>query len=514
MTTLISSFWIKAALAAALVVAADLLFWRADGVGANLGLFAAGWVLALAVARPAILRNPLARTALAVAAGLALLQVERASLVSALLFVLAIAVAALAPRAPAGQDGWRWAQRIVMGGLKGLVGPVLDLRLLLRARARNGPVRVILMVAGAVLPLVGGIVFLSLFAAANPVIGDVFASWRLPEFAPARALVWIAAGLLVWAALRPRGVRRTLTTPGLDGDLLIPGVGTASIAASLVLFNLIFALQNGLDLAYLWGGAGLPPGVTFAEYAHRGAYPLIATALLAGLFVLVFLRPGSATAANRSVRVLVTLWIAQNLLLVASTALRTLDYVEVYSLTRLRIAALLWMGLVAMGLVLIAWRLLRAKSSSWLINANLAAAGAVLALCSVVDLGAASAAWNVRHAREVGGAGVNLDLCYMDRTGGAALVSLAELETGLPPGDLRDRVAWKRRQITQGVMERQDNWRTWRWRDARRLARAWAVAPGETADPWPGARDCDGRRVLPPQPKPAPPLTPVPNPGT
>src|SRR3990167_2584670 len=131
---------------------------------------------------------------------------------------------------------------------------------------------------------------------------------------------------------RPRGLRRTLTPPGLDGDLAIPGVGTGSIAASLVLFNLIFALQNGLDLAYLWGGAGLPPGVTFAEYAHRGAYPLIATALLAGLFVLVFLRPGSATAANRPVRILVTVWVAQNLFLVASTALRTIDYLQAYFL--------------------------------------------------------------------------------------------------------------------------------------------------------------------------------------
>ena len=52
------------------------------------------------------------------------------------------------------------------------------------------------------------------------------------------------------------------------------------------------------------------------------------TALLAGLFVLVFLRPGSATVASRPIRVLVTVWIVQNLLLVASTAHRAIDYVE------------------------------------------------------------------------------------------------------------------------------------------------------------------------------------------
>ena len=88
-------------------------------------------------------------------------------------------------------------------------------------------------------------------------------------------------------------------------------------------------------------GAPLPGDLTLAGYAHRGAYPLIATALLAALFVLVTLRPGSETARSRGIKVLVTLWIAQNLLLVASTMCRTFDYIESYSLTVLRIAALI-----------------------------------------------------------------------------------------------------------------------------------------------------------------------------
>ena len=50
----------------------------------------------------------------------------------------------------------------------------------------------------------------------------------------------------------------------------------------LLLFNLVFLVQNLLDVEYLWAGAALPEGVTYAGYAHRGAYPLIATALIAG----------------------------------------------------------------------------------------------------------------------------------------------------------------------------------------------------------------------------------------
>jgi hypothetical protein len=521
------SFWIKAGLLVALVAAADVLLFDVDGLGLNLGLFSLALVLALGLATPAIRRHRLALLALSAAALFAALQIERATVVGWLLFALAMAVAALAPRAPAGQDGLRWLQRLIVGGLKALVGPFLDARDVLKVRARSGPIRVTLMVASAVLPVVGGVVFVSLFVAANPVIDEALGAIRVPELNIARFIFWVMVTLIVWAVLRPRGLRRTLKTPGLDGDLNVPGVTTGSVAASLVLFNLIFAVQNGLDIAFLWSGAGLPKGVSFSEYAHRGAEPLIATALLAGLFVVVFLRPGSATADSRPVRALVTVWVAQNLFLVASTALRTIDYIEVYSLTRMRIAALLWMALVAIGLTLITWRLLRAKSSSWLINTNLLAAGVVLVLCSVVDLGAVTAAWNVRHAREAGGRGVALDLCHMRELGGAAVVPLAELERRTLPDELRQRVLVVRRELADDMLERNGDWRGWRFRDARRLARLEALGVPAARlgydHGYPGADDpyeCDGSSPPPPKPPtpppaaPVAPLTPSPKPGT
>jgi hypothetical protein len=265
-------------------------------------------------------------------------------------------------------------------------------------------------------------------------------------------------------------------------------------------------VQNGLDLAFLWSGAPLPGDLTLAGYAHRGAYPLIATALLAGLFVLVTLRPGSTTARSPVVRLLVTLWIAQNLLLVASTMYRTFDYVESYSLTVLRIAALIWMGLVAVGLVLICYRLLRSKSGAWLINANMLAALLVLAGASCVDLGRMAAAWNVRHAREIGGRGVQLDLCYLNELGASALLPLLELEMrpGLP-AELRDRVQWLRAKTLRDLAEAQADWHGWTLRGAGRLAAAQAiVAEHRLPPPRPLIRQCDGREHViqssPPRP--------------
>ena len=518
MPTRLPTFWIKFGLAVAVVAAGDVLLFDAGQLGLNLGLLLLSATLALAVANRAVWRHRLALLALFAAFVFAGVQVERPSFVACGLWSLAIAVAALAPRAPRGEDGWRWLQRLIVGGLKALAGPVLDLREALKVRARSRPLKVTAVLLAAILPVVGGLIFLELFVAANPLIAQALAHLSLPRFEPARPIFWLMIGLPVWAVLRPRGLRKTFRTPGIEGDLNLPGVTAASITVSLAVFNAVFALQNGLDIAYLWSGAGLPKGVTFADYAHGAAYPLIATALLAGLFVLVFLRPGSATAARPAVRGLVIAWVAQNVFLVASTALRTIDYVEAYSLTVMRIAALMWMALVATGLLLILWRVLRAKSSSWLMNANLVAVGVVLTLCSVLDLGALAAAWNVRHAREAGGQGVALDLCYMRTLHGAAVVSLAALERSPVPEDLRNRAQVVRGELVDEMLRKQAVWRGWRYRDARRLERLATLGfpPTATVHEIGRNRRCDGSLVPPPKPPPpqTPPLTPAANPRT
>ncbi|WP_311271284.1 DUF4173 domain-containing protein [Sphingobium sp. WCS2017Hpa-17] len=241
----------------------------------------------------------------------------------------------------------------------------------------------------------------------------------------------------------------------------------------------------------------MPAGMTMADYAHRGAYPLIATALLAALFVLVTLRPGSDTARMPTIRKLVLLWIGQNIILVASSMLRTVDYIEAYSLTWLRIAALIWMALVGFGLATICWRLLRNRSAAWLINMNMAAAGLLLAVVSFVDLSEIAAQWNVRHAREVGGRGVALDLCYLDGLGDSALLPLLELEQqpNLTPV-FRERIqAVRARRLYELAVGQR---RGWTLLGQKRLEEAQRImvhlAPARLAS---GARGCSGALIPP-----------------
>ncbi|MEJ2814750.1 DUF4173 domain-containing protein [Caulobacter sp. CCG-8] len=491
------SFASKAGAALALVAVADLLFWG-HAFGATLGAFALLLVLAAVALKPAARHDAKAVWALAAAVVLALVLGWAPGPLAWLLFWAALGLAVLLPRAHRFDDAWRWSQRLAAQAAVGLLGPWLDLARTRRLR-RTAPRWTLRGLAPLLaLPVIGGAVFLTLFALANPVIADALSGLRFPTVSGDlfwRGVFWLMVLTLAWSVLRPRR-RRVLPTGKARPVAAIAGVSVASVTLSLIVFNALFALQNGLDAVILWGGAGPPAGLTLAEYAHRGAYPLIATALLAGLFVLVALDPRMPTAKVPTIRGLVVAWVAQNLFLVASSILRTVDYVQAYSLTRLRIAALVWMGLVGLGLVLICWRMLRGKSGAWLINANAAAALVVLTAGCVVDLGAVAAAWNVRHAREVGGAGPRLDLCYLDALDGSAAVSLVRLEQAAAPDLPADYVAALREEAVDHLWAQQGDWRSWSPRAALRLAAIKALQAGRPvarSAPAPDGRDCGGR---------------------
>ncbi len=483
------SFLLKCTLALMLAWLSDLLL--GSGAGTVVGVCALAWIGAVVVARPAGDRRALPALGAAILFGAML--VEDPSLLAALLFWASLSLAVLLPRHRF-DDAARWAARLLRHAALGLSTPFVDIARVGRARARvHARVGVTRVLATLALPLIGGGVFVTLFAGANPLIARALGSIALPDPTGLfRHLGWWAlALLLVWPSLRPhplatRGAPEVAGRPPLFADL-----PPATSTLALVTFNLLFAVENALDLTFLWSGAALPAGVTLAEYAHRGAYSLIVTALLAGLFVLVALRPGSAGARSPLVRRLLVVWIAQNLLLVASSALRLVDYIASFSLTVLRVSALAWMGLVAVGLVLVAWRMLAGKSAAWLLNRNAAAAALVLAAASAVDLGAVAARWNVDHARRA----EQLDLCYLHQLGVSALLPLIDLERRAGGPVLRDRARYLRGEALAEVTRRQADWHSWRWRNARRLAAARALLGPNPPRATAGNRRCDGAMV-------------------
>ena len=480
-------FILKGAIVIALVALFDRLF-PYDFAGISIAGFAGAWLIGVLLGRRDVRRSRRARLALAVAALFVAALADDPGLLAWTMFWCALSVAALLPKSASFDDAWHWGARLVLHASTGIVKPFADLTRLWRRRqgSRTNPRALMAMLA---LPLIGGALFLSLFAAANPLIEQALTGIRLPSFW--RVVLWIFVAMCVWPSLRPHAAAMRLATRLPDPEPRLPGTSLPSVVIALVVFNAIFAIQNALDIAFLWGGGALPTGMTQTEYVHRGAYPLIGTALIAGFISLAMLRPGNESARHPLARRLVTLWVGQNLVLVASSALRTIDYIEASMLTAWRIAALAWMALVALGLVLICWRILNGRSARWLINWNALAAVLVLSACTVVDLDAIAAAWNVRSQ-----APARIDLCYLRQVGDGALNPLIALEQRPMDTVTRDRVRYVREQILSDLEARQATWTQWTPRGARRLARAQGVLGSEPARPMPvdepGWRNCDG----------------------
>lgn len=182
----------------------------------------------------------------------------------------------------------------------------------------NGPNRTSLL--DWAFPVVAGAIFAVLFFVANPVVTAWFENISFANApTPERVIAWGLAGIIIWPLLRIHVLR--LGQPVSRRRATVQKVGllnARSVTRALILFNVIFAAQTLMDVGYLWGGVRLPDGMTYATYAHRGAYPLMATALLAGGFALV----AQTWLDGRVMRGLLLVWIVQTLILVMSSILR------------------------------------------------------------------------------------------------------------------------------------------------------------------------------------------------
>jgi hypothetical protein len=318
-------------------------------------------------------------------------------------------------------------------------------------------------------PIAAGLGFALMLAGSNPVIE----TWvgRLVQaqvdLGPLmrRAGFWLVVAAVCWPFLRLAVDAATLSRPyGLSLDRALPGwgrlgVNARSVANSLVLFNLIFAVQTGLDLTYLWGGAALPDGMSHATYAHRGAYPLVATALMAGGFALVA-RPFADGMPG--LRWLLLLWIGQNLLLVVSSLYRLEFYVAAYGLTYLRLHAAIWMALVAAGLGLTLWQVRAGKGNGWLMLRAAGLGVAVLYAAAFVNFADIIARVNLSRGltpAPMAQSAYRTDTGYLCSlgTGAAAAIRAHELATGqrvCPP--------WQ-----PAAEPEPAGWRDWGFREAR-----------------------------------------------
>lgn len=474
----------------ALTAMADWFFYG-HVIGWTLGAFAATIVIVLIATGGTALRRRSAWVVGTIGALLAAMLIDEPGPLRIAVTLTALAVFALTLRLGWSDDPAVWLVRMSRWVATGwLRGPV-DFLNMRRWSARSGvPARVWTPRLGPwVGPVLMSAVFVGLFAIANPVIEgwvSTAGSWlaQAPELLEfVRLIFWSLTALGLWALLRARPIggrgRRKMAELGAPGVITAmpraarAPVDTAALTAwvvrCLICFNLAFAMQTATDVMHLWGGMRLPDGMSVREYARRGAYPLVATALLAAVFVLITFRSGAVGKQWRAARVLVYIWLAQNTLLVVSAVWRLSVYVEAYQMTRLRMAAGLWMALVAFGIVTIVVRIARRRSNRWLLRINTLAAAVLLVGACTVNFDRIIADYNVNasfnHDRDGDGETREwVDVAYLEHLGYEALPGLYRLEHDSGEAVIRNRALDAIARLESLLAQQTDDWRGWTWR--------------------------------------------------
>jgi hypothetical protein len=285
------------------------------------------------------------------------------------------------------------------------------------------------------LPLVA--LFLLLFSSADAVFGRLVsdlpdlhldAATILGRTVTAFVAAWLAAGLLAFVAMGRENDRGAALRP------MRRWLGTTEAITVLAVLDLLFAAFVAVQATYLFGGRDTlqASGLTYAEYARRGFFELLAVAMAVGGLVLGF----EAFVGRRSRGYLVAIvgLIGLTLVVLASAFLRLRLYQEAYGWTELRfyvMAAIIWL---AIGAVAAAIAVLL-DAARWLPHFLVVLSvvfGLVFNVIGPVRFIAEQNIARLANGSLPADAHEGVDLLYLSTLGDDALIVIAERRNDLP----------------------------------------------------------------------------------
>jgi Domain of unknown function (DUF4173) len=265
---------------------------------------------------------------------------------------------------------------------------------------------------------------------------------------------WVTAGLLWVALLASNPESLSFRRP----DSL--SLGIIELGIVLGLLDLLFLVFVIVQVRYLFGGAErvlTTAGLTYAEYARRGFFELVAVTALALPTLLLahwLLRSGSR---ERVFRVLAGALVALLFVVMASALQRMYLYLEEYGLTELRLYATIFMAWLAVVLVWFLLTVLRGRRYRFAFGALVTGFAAIL-LINVMNPDALIARTNLDRLEE----GKRFDAYYLTTLSADAAPALFDALPEIPEERLLIQGDFS---VEQALVRRwkggESDWRTW-----------------------------------------------------
>lgn len=243
-----------------------------------------------------------------------------------------------------------------------------------------------------------------------------------------------------------------------------PALSSSEITVAVSLLNILFLAFLAVQVRYLFGGSGLvevTPGLSYADYARRGFFELVAAAafVVPVLLIADWAASRDEAGGRRALRATSTLLVVLLGGVLASAAYRMKLYQDAYGMTEDRLYGSVFMVWLTCVLIWLAVTVLRGQRRGFVFGAVVAGLACVVAL-HVLNPHALIARVNIRRAI----AGAEYDGRYLSTLSGDAVPTLIARLPALPVAE-RCRVTAMLDKRWNG--ERPGGWRTWNLGDAR-----------------------------------------------
>jgi hypothetical protein len=171
---------------------------------------------------------------------------------------------------------------------------------------------------------------------------------------------------------------------------------------SLVLLNLLLAIVNIIDINYLWFNFQYSPTQPVYKMVHEGTELLIASIVLA-MAILLFFFKGNLNfyRRNKWLKYGAYAWILQNLVLVASVAMRDYYYIAKQGMAYKRLGVLFFLFMVLVGLLTVAIKIANKRSGYYLWRVNAWAGVFVLVLSTTIHWDEFIAEYNLARKEKI-----------------------------------------------------------------------------------------------------------------
>ncbi|MHB8652622.1 MAG: DUF4153 domain-containing protein [Terriglobia bacterium] len=256
---------------------------------------------------------------------------------------------------------------------------------------------------------------------------------------------------------------------GKEADLVAanaPSLPTLGITETSIVLGLVDALFFAfvlVQLRYFFGGSELvmkTTGLTYADYARRGFFELVAVAalVLPLLLVVHWLLRKDNKKSERIFRVLAGAQILLLFVIMASALERMRLYEQEFGLTELRLYTTAFMGWLAVVFVWFGFTVLRGNRKPFVFGA-LIVGYVLIAALQVLNPDALIARTNIARAIE----GRKFDAGYAGWLSADAVPTLVQALPHLGPSALNsdDRCKLSTRLLTHWAAPGENDWRTW-----------------------------------------------------